>query len=320
MRRSTIRSIIVWMSVEQEIKNKALELGFDAAGITDASPIGREHVEHFEAWLRTGYAGRMHYMHRNLPKRIDPAQLLEGARSVIVVALSYKPPAPATAVAPPTTLAVGKIAQYTQYEDYHPFIKSLLRKLADFLQYQTGRAERFKLCVDSAPVMEKALAIRAGLGFIGKNHLLIHPQLGPQVLLGELITTADLQPDQPVRGTCGSCDLCLRACPTGALRSDGFLDARQCISYQTQYEPSPEGTSWLFGCDECLLACPYQQRAPDSTNRCFKRYTERENLTLDEVTGLTPEEFETRFHDSPIRRLGLERLKCNARRCLKREL
>jgi len=309
------------MGLEQDIKNRALELGFDAAGITDASPIGREHVEHFEAWLRSGCAGPLSYMHRNLGKRVDPGKLMPGARSVIVVALNYKPLAPAIAVgwAPPTAsldAPLGRVAQYAQYEDYHGFIKSLLRKLADFTTHGMGRTHRFKICVDSAPLAEKALAVRAGLGFIGKNHLLIHPQLGPQVLLGELITTLELRPDEPVAGTCAECDLCLKACPTGALRYDGFLDARECISCLTQYQPSPRIGTWLFGCDECLLACPHQQRAPASANRRFKRYPERARLDMKELIEMTPEAFKARFRDSPIKRLGVEGLRGNAQICL----
>jgi epoxyqueuosine reductase len=330
-------SIILFMGLEQEIREKALELGSDAVGIADASPIGREHMEHFDAWLRSGYAGPMQYMHRNQEKRFDPAKLLDGAQAVIVIALSYKPPegvrsVPVRAYAPnenednasrrhyERARPTGRVAQYAQYEDYHDFIRPLLRKLADFIRLRTDGRYRFRICVDSTPLAEKALAVGAGLGFIGKNHLLIHPRLGPQVLLGELITTVPLEPDEPGRGDCGDCDLCLSACPTGALRRDGFLDARSCISCLTQYGPSPGTGNWLFGCDECLLVCPHQQRAPASANRQFQHYAERAELNLQEVVEFTPEAFHVRFHDSPIRRLGLDRLKDTARRCLRRDV
>jgi epoxyqueuosine reductase len=328
------------MGLEQEIKDQALALGFDAVGITDTSPIGAEHVEHFERWLRAGCAGRMEYMHRNLGKRINPAQLRKGAKSVIVVALNYRPPASQNAGGT-TCAGTGRVALYTQYEDYHPFIKALLRELAGFICMRTRQQDRFKVCVDSAPIAEKALAVRAGLGFIGKNHLLIHRQLGPQILLGELLTSVPLQPDQPIEGACLGCNRCVEACPTGALRPDGLLDATRCTSYLTQYGSREEWNDgmlecwnngektaqhsnplgdWLFGCDECLCACPFHEKAPAGVNRRFRFYPERARLRLPDVLELTPETFATRFYDSPVRRLGLEGIKHNARRCLKSQI
>ncbi len=306
------------MNLEQEIKDKALKLGFDAAGIADASPLGAEHIEHFETWLQRGYAGRMEYMQRNLEKRTHPALLLAGAKSVVVVALNYKPLEEPVA-GPPSRDLLGRVAQYAQYEDYHHFIRSRLHELAAFIRTRMDGAPRFKACVDSAPVAEKALAVRAGLGFIGKNHLLIHPRLGPQILLGELVTTAALRPDEPGRGACEGCDLCLRACPTGALRPDGFLDARRCISYLTQYERQDDRArdigDWLFGCDECLLACPLRQNAPPRASRQFRHHADLATLRVHELLDITPESFEARCHDSPLRGPGLDRLKRNARLC-----
>jgi epoxyqueuosine reductase len=307
------------MRLEQEIKDKALAVGFDAAGITDAASLGREHVEHFKAWLRAGYAGRMQYMHRNFEKRIYPAQFLDKAQSAIVVALAYKP---RTENVPPEspTEPIGKVAQYAQYEDYHSFMRSLLRELVDLLRPKTGSGHRFRICVDSAPLAEKALAVRAGLGFIGRHHLLIHPRLGPQILLGEIITTLSLRPDGPLGGTCLDCRACVKACPTGALQPDGFLDARRCISYRTQYETPEDAVGstagWLFGCDECLLACPFVKSAPPRANHRFRHDPTRACLNLRELLDLTPVALEARFRGSPIKGRGLEMLQPHARACL----
>jgi epoxyqueuosine reductase len=308
------------MSLSQEIKYKALELGFDLVGITSACPIDDERVKLLTEWLRSGFAGQMSYLQKNLDKRINPASLLEGAQSIIVVGLNYKPPEnKQTHSSAPS----GKIASYAQYEDYHIFIKKLLRKLADFTTFAAGKNHRFKICVDSTPIAERALAARAGLGFIGKNHLLINPELGPQILLGEIITTLKLQSDKPIRGDCSDCNKCISVCPTGALSADGQFDATKCINYLTiEYKgqiPTELGEKigdHLFGCDECILACPYQQNAPICKNKHFKFYADRAELDLQEILKLTEEEFEKRFADSVIKRLGLAGLQRNARVCI----
>jgi len=310
------------MSLAQDIKRKALDLDFDLVGITGAWPLDAEQTKMLTDWLKHGFAGQMNYMHRNLEKRINPAELLENAKSVICVGLNYKPPkqkqTPTNHTAP-----AGKVANYAQYEDYHLFIKKLLRKLTEFISSITGTSHKFKICVDSAPLAERAFSTRAGLGFVGKNHMLINPTLGPQILLGEIITTVKLPPDEPITTNCSGCNKCIEACPTGALRPDGRFDVNICTSYltiehkgQIPADLADKIGDRLFGCDECALACPYQQEAPVCKNKQFKFYGDRAELNLQEILDLTEEQFETRFADSVIKRLGLARLQRNARICL----
>jgi len=311
---------MIAMSLAGAIRDKVIELGLDAVGITDAAPIEPPHVCRLKTWLDTGCAGQMRFMHRHLEKRLDPGQLLPGARSVIVVGLPYKPPATSP---PPMLRPAGRVAQYALYDDYHGFLKGRLHELAVFVASVADQAARFKVCVDSAPLLERALATRAGLGFIARHHMLTHTRLGPQVFLGELITTASIPPDEPCLGDCSDCDRCIRACPTGALRADGLLDARRCINYLTieQAGPIPADLAArigdrVYGCDECVLVCPFQQAAPPCANPALRFYPDRTWLDLAEVLGMTEEAFALRFAGSPIARIGLERLQRNARICL----
>jgi epoxyqueuosine reductase len=260
-------------------------------------------------------------MHRNFAKRIHPAALLKSARSVIVVALNYKPRE--TIVWAEAPGHMGKVAQYACYEDYHGFMKPLLFELASFIAGKAGRAHRFKACVDSIPLAERALAVRAGLGFVGTNRMLIHPTLGPQIFLGELVTTVALNADEPGGGTCGACNRCVRACPTGALGADGSFDARKCISYLTiehrgdiPAELAPKIGNCIFGCDACVLACPHQRTAPVRANARLEFNADNAILDLAEMLGLTVESFEERFSNSPIGRTGLAGLQRNARICM----
>jgi epoxyqueuosine reductase len=310
------------MSLSQEIKRKAIELGFDLIGITDVSPLNTEQVEMFTDWLKSGYAGQMSYLHRNFEKRTQPAKLLENAQSIICVGLNYKPPknklTPSHFTAP-----MGKVANYAQYEDYHPFIKKRLHKLSEFISSAAGRDHKFKICVDSIPLAERALAARAGLGFIGKNRMLINPKLGPEIFLGEIITTLKLPTDELITNNCSNCDKCFSACPTGALMPDGRFDANKCINYLTiEYKGrippdlAEKIADRLFGCDDCVLACPYQEDALVCKNKQFKFYNDRTRLDLGRILNLTQQDFDTEFADSTIRRTGLERLKRNARICL----
>jgi epoxyqueuosine reductase len=181
------------MRLTEQINQKALDLGFDLVGITDASPLHSDYLQRLAAWLDAGYAGQMTWMLENLEKRVNPARLLPGAQSVIVVGLNYKPRTDdGGRMTEDGRQKTGRIASYARYEDYHPFIKKQLRKLVDFLIRTAGPGLKFKICVDSSPLLERPLAERAGLGFVGKNHMLINPRFGPQIFLGEIITNLDL--------------------------------------------------------------------------------------------------------------------------------
>ena len=312
---------LLLMTLITEIKQKALQLGFCSAGITTAEPIAAEQIEYLTDWLKTGKAGRMRYMHKNLEKRTDPAKLLKNAKSVICVALAYKPK---TKIPCPDTIGpVGLIANYAVYEDYHQFIKKRLYELAGFITSLTADSLRFKICVDSVPLAERALAQRAGVGFIGKNHLLINPKFGLQILLGEIITDLKIQLDKPIKTNCADCDKCIQACPAGALAKDGRFDANKCISYltiehkgQIPAELAGKIGDRLFGCQECILACPYEKNAPATENENFRFYPERKHLNLKAIMSWNDTEFKQRLADSPIFRIGLEKLKRNAQICL----
>ena len=308
------------MSLEENIKQKALALGFDAVGITTAAPVERAQVNFYHRWLAEGCAAKMAYLHRHNDKRFAPDKLLDGAKSVICVALNYRPAKTELAENPNI-----RIARFAQYEDYHPFIKDRLFKLAEFIRQLSDEDIRFKACVDSAPLAERAFAQRAGLGFIGKNHMLIHPELGCQILLGELITTLELQPDTPLENqSCGDCGKCIRACPTGALSEDGSFDARKCISYLTIEEPDEidhqyhnKMHGYIFGCDECILACPHEINAPARKNTDLQFHPEWQMLTPRQITDMTETVFKDFFAGSGFIRAGLARLRRNTRIRLK---
>lgn len=310
------------MTLEQDIKDKALELGFNAVGITDAGPIGHEDIASFRAWLDADYAAQMDYLHRNFEKRTHPAALLDGAQSVIVVALNYKPAT--DEIGPgPSNDPCGTVAQYARYEDYHGFMKVRLGRLAEFVGSVAGRDARFKICVDSVPLAERALAVKAGLGFIGASGMFIHPTLGPQLFLGELITTVKLSIDEPKAGVCISCGRCVRLCPTGALQADGSFDANKCISYLTIEHKdaiAPDLAAKIgdrvYGCDVCVLVCPHHHGAPGCDNAELKYYPERARLNLRDILDMDQASFDVQFGDSPIRRLGPDRLKRNAIICI----
>jgi epoxyqueuosine reductase len=309
------------MELKSQLIQKGRQIGFDLIAVTTADPIPEKHAEYLDEWLAAGRAGDMAYMHRNVEKRTNPSKLLPNAKSVICLALNYRPLR--SCRNPKKKL----IANFALYRDYHIFMKQLMRELVAFMVQKTeNAAHRYKICVDSVPLAERTLAQRAGLGFIGKNHMLINPDLGSQLLLGEIVTTLKLEPDEPMLSACKNCNKCIKACPTGALHQDGTFDASKCISYLTSEHKgtihaalAPAIGSSIFGCDRCTLACPYEKNASSSkcANSDFTFYQERLDLDPAEVVNWTEGNFEQFFGDSTVKRLGLDRLKRNAAICLK---
>lgn len=304
----------------REVIAACLELGFAKAGIAPAAPTSRE--REFLGWLAAGKHGEMTYLEEYLRERLDPRVLVPGARSVIMVADRYA----ARGEAPPPEADPGRprgrIARYVRGRDYHWQIKKRLHRLADSLRPRYP-GHSFRSVVDSAPVLEREHAMRAGLGWIGKHTLLIDPRLGSYLLLGGIITTLDLAPppeQSAATDRCGTCTRCIDACPTGAI-TPYSVDASRCISYLTierrgPIEPELHGAMgpWVFGCDVCQEVCPHNSAragaAPDELGEVYRPV--RDGLDLLEVLGWTDEDRRAAFTSSAMKRAKLAMMKRNA--------
>ena len=299
----------------EAIKSRAAELGFDLAGIAPAAPAA--HREHFRRWLDEGLAGSMHpWLERRFEERTDPRVYLPGAQSIICVAANYFAPVPSTTATPPGQR--GRIARYALGEDYHQVMMRRLHTLADWLRRQCPGA-RTRCAVDTAPVMEKEHAARAGIGWMGKNTCIINPRLGSWLVLGEIITTASLPPDQPLPDRCGTCTRCIDACPTHAIIAPYRLDARRCIAYLTiehrgQIPDELRGAvpPWLFGCDVCQEVCPWNAHATPARDPAFTPRLPPEGLDIREVLRWTDDDRRAILRRSAMRRATLSMLKRNA--------
>ena len=243
--------------LKSELKKFTLSSGADLFGIAEAKFLDDE-LEHLSSFVKDKRHGDMNWM-EDFKKRLDPEKILPGAKSVIVIAVNYY------REQPPTKRGYGRIARYAYGRDYHKVLKGILKKIAAHLEILNPECQS-KICVDSAPILEKAYAVKAGLGFIGKNTTLITKEFGSFVLLGEILTTAELASDAPATGTCGTCTRCLDACPTKALTAAHTMDARRCISYLTiehrrpiEPELASKMGNLIFGCDICQEVCPYNK-------------------------------------------------------------
>jgi epoxyqueuosine reductase len=299
------------MTTVQEIKARAADLGFLACGITDPSPL--PNPERLDAWLARGYAGTMRYLHRQAGRRKDPRLIVPEALSVIVVLDGYPAGETPTGNGP-------KVARYARGEDYHRVTRRRLELLADLLRSRGAAVAR--VYTDAGPVPERELARRAGLGWIGKNTMLIRPGAGSYFFIGAIFTDLPLPPDQPFESDrCGTCTRCLDACPTGAFVEPRVLDATRCISYATIEHKGPIAEAiadkldgWVFGCDVCNEVCPWNQRfAADDSVAEFRPRGALADAPPDYFERMDDEEFDRRFADTPLERPGLAGMRRNFR-------
>lgn len=292
-----------------EIKQKALSLGFDLCGISTIEELNAE-KKFLEKWLKQNYHGDMAYMARNIDKRVNPSLLVDGTQSVISVLLNYYPQ---KNLHPESHY---KISKYALGTDYHYVIKDKLKKLMEFIEQHFPNTP-MRAFTDSAPVLDKSWAIKSGLGWMGKNTLLINKKMGSFFFIGEIIVGMDLQADSPLeKEYCGSCTKCIDACPTDALRDPYIMDATKCISYLTieskndiPNELVPNLNNWIFGCDICQDVCPWNSKTQPSTDSAFKISDELALMKKQDWEELEKPQFKKLFKSSPVERSGYKKFK-----------
>ena len=293
------------------IKSQASRLGFDACGFASATPVDDEAESRYDRWIELGHNGCMQWAagHRDL--RHDPSMLLEGAQTVIALAMNYYP----ARFQPEGTL---RVAYYAYGRDYHEVLREKMSELAHFIEQITHCATR--PCVDSAPIRERYWAQRAGLGFIGRNNCLIIPGKGSYFFLGEIVTSASLPPDEPCTLTCGNCGKCVEACPAGALHREGAADCNRCLSCLLIENHEATLPAWVsdvvgdkvVGCDECQLCCPHNAPAKATQVEDFAPTQAVMTLTRQGVEAMTSSQFKRAFAHSAISRLRYKTLLRNA--------
>jgi len=289
--------------LKAQLVSFARQIGFDSCRI--AACTTPAHATEFREWLREGAHGEMNYMQRGEEKRCDPQKVLPGARSIIALALNYFQGNAAHRTA--ATGKNGRIARYAWGDDYHKVIEAKLGKIDKFLR---GFGGQQKCYVDTGPILERDHAAQAGIGWHGKNTMLVDERLGTWFFLAEILTTLELLPDKPVPDRCGTCERCIKACPTGAITAPHRLDARRCISYLTIELKGSIPTELrllvgdrIFGCDDCLDACPWNRFAQVSRETSFSAHRSTTGRSLREYLELNDTDFRTLFRNSPIKRI-----------------
>ncbi|MFI3239028.1 MAG: tRNA epoxyqueuosine(34) reductase QueG [Bacteroidales bacterium] len=297
---------------KEQIREYALSLGFTACGFAIAQPIPEHIFQEYQRWINAGNHGDMHYM-QNYPEiRRDPRLLMEGAKSIITLALNYYPKEFQSEGLP-------QIAYYAYGADYHDVMRSKLKQLGAYINEHFGGA--FRPCVDTAPIVERYWAVQSGLGFVGVNRLLIIPNQGSYYFLGELITDLELEADVACGDSCADCNLCISSCPVGALSREGGLDATKCLSAMTiEYkgdelpvEIAEKLGNRVYGCDRCQMVCPHNHDAEPTTIKEFTPSAELLQLNADRINSLTETEFRQIFSRSAIKRIKLAGLQRNLR-------
>lgn len=299
----------------ERIRDKAIEIGFDKVGIAAVDALAIE-TERLLSWLANGYHGEMAWMARDPAKRTDPRAIFPNAKSVVVVGLNYY-----TAHKQDDSPEMGKISRYAWGDDYHDVMREKMGELLDWIKTEVPGAEG-KICVDTAPMMDKAWAVKAGLGWIGKHSNVITQDIGSWIFLGEILLSLDLEPDiDIVNDHCGTCTACLDACPTGTIVEPYVVDSTRCISYGTielrsqdlprEISSSLEG--WIYGCDICQDVCPWNRFEQPANEPRFEPRNNETSLVLDDVIGMSHETYVERFRHSAIKRAKLSGLQRNAR-------
>jgi len=299
------------------VKKAALAAGFDKVGIARAEQLDDEGAK-LKEWLRLGYQATMGWMEREPEKRADPGKLLEDARSVISVALNYYTPHEHASV--PGT---GKVSRYAWGDDYHDIVKEKLEDLAVRIE-PVLPGVKHRLCVDTSPILDKAWAARAGVGWLGKHTNVITQELGSWVFLGEVIIDRELDYDEPAEDHCGSCTACLDACPTDAIVQPYLVDSNKCISFVTielrgdeipaGIKPDLEG--WLYGCDICQDVCPWNRFRHETSEKRFEPREGNVSRDLHELLGMDHDAYVETFRKSAMKRAKLAGLQRNARALL----
>jgi len=299
--------------LKSKIRTRCHELGIDLVGFASATHLGTE-AERLRAWLGRGYHGSMEWIARNEGKRVDPSLVLPGVETIVSVGVNYFTPSRHR-----NAEGTGKVSRYAWGDDYHDVVLGRLEALLAYIRTIDPEI-RGKAYTDTGPVMEKAWAQRAGIGWQGKHTNLISMERGSWIFLGELLLTARIEPDAPETDHCGNCVLCIEACPTGAITRPYELDANLCLSYLTiehrgEFPAAVEGKldGWLYGCDVCQDVCPWNANAPVTVDRAFAPRPGNTERKLDDVLEMTGEEFSGIFRGSAIKRAKLSGLKRNAR-------